>query len=70
MVRARAELVREVAVVETFGVELFERYTGARPLPEAVAGMVRAQAPKRVALRFEAVTPAVTWDHRKLDGVY
>jgi PPOX class probable F420-dependent enzyme len=70
MVRARAELVREVAVVEAFGVELFERYTGARPLPEAVAAMVRGQAPKRVALRFEAVGEVVTWDHGKLGGAY
>jgi hypothetical protein len=31
---------------------------------------VRAQAPKRIALRFAAVAEPVTWDHRKLGGVY
>jgi len=70
MIRARTELVRDAAVVEAFGVELFERYTGVRPLPEAVAATVRAQAPKRVALRFEAVAEPVTWDHGKLGGTY
>lgn len=70
MAKARVELVRDVGTVEAFGVELFERYTGTSPLPEAVAAMVRAQAPKRVALRFVAVEPAVTWDHAKLGGTY
>ena len=31
--------------------------------------MVRAQAPKRVALEFGERSRA-TWDHRKLGGVY
>jgi PPOX class probable F420-dependent enzyme len=70
MVKARVELHREVATVEAFGVELFERYTGASPLPDAVAEMVRAQAPKRVAMRFVAAEPPVTWDHGKLGGMY
>jgi PPOX class probable F420-dependent enzyme len=70
MVKARAVLHREVETVDAFGIELFERYTGTRPLPDAVAEMVRAQAPKRVAMRFVAVEPAVTWDHSKLGGVY
>lgn len=70
MIRARAELVRELAVVEAFGVELFERYTGSSPLPEPVAEMVRAQAPKRVAMHFVPAEPPVTWDHSKLGGVY
>ncbi len=70
MIRARVELVREVADVEAFGVELFTRYTGVDPLPEPVVEMVRRQAPKRVALRFDAVEAPVTWDHGKLGGVY
>ena len=69
MVKARVELVRDAAVVEAFGVELFERYTGAAPLPEPVLAMVRAQAPKRVALEF-VERDRVTWDHRKLGGAY
>jgi PPOX class probable F420-dependent enzyme len=70
MVKARAVLHRDVSTVQAFGVELFERYTGASPLPPEVAGMVRAQAPKRVALQLVAVEPPVTWDHSKLGGGY
>ena len=35
---------------------------------DAKAGL-EAQAPKRVAIQFEAVRTA-TWDHRKLGGTY
>lgn len=70
MVKARVELHRDVETVEAFGVELFERYTGADPLPDAVVDMIRAQAPKRVALQFVAAEPPVTWDHAKLGGTY
>jgi hypothetical protein len=70
MVKANVVLHRDVETVEAFGIELFSRYTGADPLPDAVAGMLRAQAPKRVALQFVAAEPAVTWDHAKLGGTY
>jgi PPOX class probable F420-dependent enzyme len=71
MIRAHAELRRDVETVAAFGGELFARYTpGEGPAPPEVLEMVRAQAPKRVALQFVAVEPPVTWDHRKLGGVY
>jgi PPOX class probable F420-dependent enzyme len=70
MVKARVVLHRDLATVEAFGLELFSRYTGADPLPDPVAAMVRAQAPKRVALQLVAAQPAVTWDHAKLGGTY
>jgi PPOX class probable F420-dependent enzyme len=70
MVKAEALLHRDVETVAAFGVELFERYTGASPLPDTVRGMVEAQAPKRVALQFVATEPPVTWDHGKLGGTY
>ncbi len=70
MAKARVELVRDVEAVSAFGVELFERYTGSSPLGPEVVAMVEAQAPKRVALRFVAVEPPVTWDHAKLGGTY
>lgn len=70
MVKARARLYRDVELVTAFGLELFTRYgDGGAPAPE-VEAMVRAQAPKRVALQFVAAEPPVTWDHRKLAGVY
>lgn len=70
MVRATARIHREVDVVTAFGLELFARYGGAGELAPEVERMVRAQAPKRVALQFVATAPPVTWDHRKLGGVY
>jgi PPOX class probable F420-dependent enzyme len=73
MVKARARLHRDVETVTAFGLELFARYTGGGEggaLAPEVEQMVRAQAPKRVALQFVAAEPAVTWDHRKLGGVY
>ncbi len=69
MVKARVRLHRDVETVTAFGLELFARYGGGATAPE-VEQMVRAQAPKRVALQFVASEPAVTWDHRKLGGVY
>jgi PPOX class probable F420-dependent enzyme len=70
MVKARAVIHRDVETVAAFGMELFSRYTGASPLPEEVSAMVRAQAPKRVALQFVAAESPVTWDHSKLGGTY
>jgi len=71
MIRARAEIHRDLETVAAFGAELFARYTpGDGPAPPAVLEVVRAQAPKRVALRFVAAEPPVTWDHGKLGGTY
>jgi PPOX class probable F420-dependent enzyme len=71
MLKCDVEIVRDTAAVETFGRELFGRYTGVgADLPDEVAAMVARQAPKRVALRF-AERDRATWDHRKLaTGVY
>jgi PPOX class probable F420-dependent enzyme len=55
---------RETPEVQAFGEELFTRYAG-NPATE----MVAAQAPKRVVLQF-VERRRVTWDHRKLGGVY
>jgi PPOX class probable F420-dependent enzyme len=70
MIRARAVIHRDLETVAAFGAELFERYTGVRPLPPEVAAVVAAQAPKRVALQFAVAEPPVTWDHGKLGGTY
>ena len=59
---------RETEDVAALGVELFSRYTGAA-LGDEVRTMVEQQAPKRVALEF-VERSRVTWDHRKLGGVY
>jgi PPOX class probable F420-dependent enzyme len=70
MAKVRVVLHRELPTVSAFGVELFERYTGADPLPLEVRTMVEAQAPKRVVLQLVAAEPPVTWDHSKLAGTY
>jgi PPOX class probable F420-dependent enzyme len=70
MIAARATIHRDLETVAAFGAELFERYTATSPLPPEVLEMVRAQAPKRVALQFVAAEPPVTWDHGKLGGTY
>lgn len=68
MIEARAELHRDLETVSSIGTALMARYSGSRPSPEMEAA-VRAQAAKRVALRFrpERVT---SWDHGKLGGTY
>jgi PPOX class probable F420-dependent enzyme len=73
MVKAHVVLHRDVETVAAFGAELFARYApgpgGGPPAPEVLA-MVRAQAPKRVALQFVAAGAPVTWDHGKLGATY
>jgi PPOX class probable F420-dependent enzyme len=68
MIEAQTELHRDLETVTTLGTELMARYGQTDPSPEIEAA-VRAQAAKRVAMRFrpERVT---SWDHRKLGGLY
>ena len=68
MMECDVELVRDPDRIAGIGLALFERYTGGGLAP-SVEEMVRAQVPKRVGLHF-VPTRTVTWDHRKLEGVY
>ena len=69
-IEAEAELIRDTERVLDFGKELTIRYTeGIDSIEGDAAAGLEAQAPKRVAIRFEAVRTA-TWDHRKLGGTY
>ena len=61
------ELERDPARVERFGRELFERFVP--ELTDEIRTMIAKQAQKRVGLSF-APTRTVSWDHRKLGGVY
>ena len=63
MIKAEAVIHRD-HVLE-LGVEIFERHTGGA----VEADHLRAQAAKRVGLRFVARSMA-TFDHRKLAGAY
>jgi PPOX class probable F420-dependent enzyme len=68
MVEAHAVIHGETDVVAGVGSEILERY-GSHVLGEEFLEVVRAQAPKRVALQFAPFRIA-SWDHRKLQGVY
>jgi PPOX class probable F420-dependent enzyme len=64
MLECEAVIHRDTPEVQAFGEALFERYAG-NPATE----MVAAQAPKRAVMQF-GERRRVTWDHRKLGGVY
>jgi PPOX class probable F420-dependent enzyme len=69
-IEAEAELVRETDRVLDFAKELTLRYAeGISELGPDAAAALEAQAPKRVAIRFQPRRTA-SWDHRKLGGTY
>ena len=71
MLRCEARLHRDPPVVERIAAGLVERYTDGGPEALATAREAfRAQIPKRVGLEFVETGRRVTWDHRKLGGVY
>jgi nitroimidazol reductase NimA-like FMN-containing flavoprotein (pyridoxamine 5'-phosphate oxidase superfamily) len=69
MLRTRAHIEYDTEPILDFAEELFAKYQGTNPGAEGMREALRAQAVKRVAIRFEAVE-TVTWDHSKLGGVY
>ena len=69
-IEAEAEIIRDPEQVLGFGKDLTIRYSeGIDSIEGDAAEAMRAQAAKRVAIRFEAKRVA-TWDHRKLGGKY
>ena len=68
MIKATVEFHRDLETVTALGTEIFERYGAGQTGPEFLE-VVRAQAAKRVGLRFVPESIA-SWDHRKLAGVY
>jgi PPOX class probable F420-dependent enzyme len=68
MLACEAVVHDEIDVVAPLGAEIAARYGGGSLGPELESAM-RAQAAKRVALRF-VERRRVTWDHRKLGGTY
>jgi PPOX class probable F420-dependent enzyme len=70
MIEAEAEIKREIEDVFPLAEELTLRYAdGIDSLQGDAREALRAQAAKRVAIRFAAIRTA-TWDHRKLGGAY
>ena len=68
MLKARAHIEHDTERVIDFAEELFAKYQGASA-GEELRDALRAQAAKRVAIRFEVVE-TVSWDHSKLGGAY
>jgi PPOX class probable F420-dependent enzyme len=69
MLRTRAHIEHDNERILDFAEELFAKYQGTNPGTEGMRDALRAQAAKRVAIRFEVVE-TVSWDHSKLGGVY
>jgi PPOX class probable F420-dependent enzyme len=70
MVEAEAEIHSDIDTVFPLAEELTLRYAeGLDSLGDDARDALKAQAAKRVAIRFRAVRTA-TWDHRKLGGGY
>ena len=67
-IKGRAVINDNRETVQRTGEEIYKRYTDG-PLTDAIRQMVAAQAPKRVLVFVEPVE-IVSWDHRKLGGVY
>ena len=68
MLETEAVIHRDRDTVTALGLELFTRYGGGELSDDARAA-VTAQASKRAGLEF-VERNRVTWDHRKLAGVY
>ncbi|MET0818692.1 MAG: pyridoxamine 5'-phosphate oxidase family protein [Solirubrobacteraceae bacterium] len=67
-VEAGTVLHRDIELIKDIGAELLARYSGGET-SEALREAAGVQASKRVAMEFQE-TRRVTWDHRKLGGVY
>jgi len=69
-IEAEAEIHRDLDTVFKLAQELTLRYAGDdSTMDDDALESLKAQARKRVAVRFEPKRVA-TWDHRKLGGVY
>jgi hypothetical protein len=69
MLECDAVLHTDLDTVSALGTEIFQRYGGVTDLDDGVKAMIAKQAVKRVGLQF-VERSRVTWDHRKLGGVY
>jgi PPOX class probable F420-dependent enzyme len=71
MLKARAQIHRDIETVASVAEQLFQRYQGEPDLAidDATREALRAQAAKRVAIHFDVIETA-SWDHSKLGGAY
>ncbi|NBH01651.1 pyridoxamine 5'-phosphate oxidase family protein [Amycolatopsis sp. SID8362] len=69
---ADVEIVEDTAEVTRMGIELMQRYAGAKPgdpVPDELKAFIAGQAPKRIGLIFRP-TKVASWNHGKLGGTY
>jgi hypothetical protein len=69
MLKTHGHIEYDTERVLGVGADLFGKYQGADAGDDGLREALRAQAAKRVAIRFE-VAESVSWDHSKLGGVY
>ena len=71
MIESDVMIHRDLETVLSLGLDVFRRYTGGADgqIADDVRAAVAAQAEKRVAFQF-VERRRVSWDHRKLGGVY
>ncbi len=69
MIKANAELHRDLEDVAPLAEEIFAKYQGGQQIDDTTRDALRAQAAKRVAIRFR-VEDVISWDHSKLGGTY
>jgi hypothetical protein len=69
MYETTVELTRDTDEVAALGAEILARYAGADAAGAEATEAIRAQARKRVGMRF-VVERVASWDHRKLGGTY
>src|ERR687891_1334347 len=69
-IEAEAEIIRDLDRIVDYAKEMTIRYSeGISSVEGDAASALEAQAPKRVAIRFQP-TRVASWDHRKLGGSY
>jgi hypothetical protein len=68
MFECNVRIERDPERVAGYGLRLYERHAGGE-LTAEIRELVEQQARKRIGLRF-VPTRVVSWDHRKLGGVY
>jgi PPOX class probable F420-dependent enzyme len=69
-IEAEAEIIRDLGRIVDYAKEMTIRYgEGIESVEGDAAAGLRAQAPKRVAIRFRPKRIA-SWDHGKLGGTY
>jgi PPOX class probable F420-dependent enzyme len=69
-IEAEAEIIRDLERIVDYAKEMTIRYSeGISSVEGDAAAGLQAQAPKRVAIRFQP-TRVASWDHSKLGGTY